>query len=129
MNKESIKQVKNVTFLGIVFDEFLTWWDHLNLVSKKIIKCAAIISKIRHFTNLCLNLNLIYHVFVFPYLTYVNPSLGSAYKSHIQKLIKLKRTVLMTLKSCSSHTGPIFNELKVLNARNLNEYLTNSFRF
>ena len=52
INKENIKQVKNITFLGIVIDEFLTWRDHIDLISKKIIKCATINSRIRHFTNL-----------------------------------------------------------------------------
>ncbi len=71
MNKENIKQVKNITFLGIVIDEFLTWRDHIDLISKKMIKCAAIISRIRHFTNLN-SLKLIYFALVYPYLTYGN---------------------------------------------------------
>ena len=40
INEENIKQVKSITFLGIVIDEFLTWRDHIDLISKKIIKCA-----------------------------------------------------------------------------------------
>ena len=52
INNESIKRVEKITFLGIVIDEFLTWRDHIDLIEKKIIKCAAIISRIRHFTNL-----------------------------------------------------------------------------
>ena len=35
INKENIKQVKNITFLGIIIDEFLTWRDHIDLISKK----------------------------------------------------------------------------------------------
>jgi hypothetical protein len=34
LNNENIKQVKNITFLGIVLDEFLTWCDHVDLISK-----------------------------------------------------------------------------------------------
>ena len=41
INQENIKQVQNINFLGIVIDEFLTWRDHINLIAKKIIKCAA----------------------------------------------------------------------------------------
>ena len=47
MNNDNIKQVKSITFLGIVVDECLTWKYHIELVSKKIIKATAIISKIR----------------------------------------------------------------------------------
>ena len=52
INNENMKIQKNVTFLGIVIDEFFfTWGNHLNLIKKKLIKCAAIISRIRHFTT------------------------------------------------------------------------------
>ena len=130
INKENIKQVKNITFLGIVIDEFLTWRDHIELISKKIIKCAAIISKIRHFTNLN-SLKLIYFALVYPYLTYGNLIWGNAYKSHIQKLVNIQKKIirLMTFKSYSDHTEPIFNDLKILNVYKLNEYLTSSFMF
>ena len=67
INNESIKQVKNATFLGIIIDECLIWCEHLSLITKKIIKCTAIISKIQHFTNLN-SLKLIYHALVYPYL-------------------------------------------------------------
>ena len=45
INKKNINQVKNITFSGIIIDKFLTWRDHIDLISKKIIKCAAIISR------------------------------------------------------------------------------------
>jgi hypothetical protein len=123
INKENIKQVKNITFLGIVIDEFLTWRDHIDLISKKIIKCAAIISRIRHFTNLN-SLKLIYFALVYPYLTYGNLIWGNVYKSHIQKLVNIQKKIvrLMTFKSYSDHTEPIFNDLKILNLYKLNEY-------
>ena len=33
----NIKKVKNTTFLGIVIDEFLTWCNHLDLITKKLL--------------------------------------------------------------------------------------------
>ena len=36
INEENIKQVKNIIFLGIVIDEFLTWHDHIDLIKKKL---------------------------------------------------------------------------------------------
>jgi hypothetical protein len=71
------------------------WWM-LNMVwtlkfdYKKIIKCTAIISKIRHFTNLN-SLKLIYYALVYPYLAYGNLIWGNTYKSRIQKLVKIKK--------------------------------------
>ena len=42
INEENIEQVKNITFLGIIIDEFLTWRDHIDLISKKIIKLSIL---------------------------------------------------------------------------------------
>jgi hypothetical protein len=50
INNELINQVKNTTFLSVVLDECLTWKDHINLISKKVIKASIIISRVRHFT-------------------------------------------------------------------------------
>ena len=36
INNNFIKQVKTSTFLGIVVDEFLTWHDYIDLISKKV---------------------------------------------------------------------------------------------
>ncbi len=70
--------------------------------------------------------NLIYFALVYPYLTYGNLTWGNAYKSHIQKLVNIQKKIvrLMTFKSYSDHTEPIFNDLKILNLYKLNEYLT-----
>ena len=119
INNESIKRVEKITFLGIVIDEFLTWRDHIDLIAKKIIKCAAIISRIRHFTNLN-SLKLIYYALVYPYLTYGNLIWGNAYKSHIQKLVNIQKKIirLMTFKSYFDNAKPIFNDLKILTCTN-----------
>jgi hypothetical protein len=72
-----IKQVKKATFLGIVIDEFLSWSYHIDNISKKIVKCTAILSRIRHFTNIN-SLKLIYYALVYPYLIYGNLVWGNA---------------------------------------------------
>ena len=84
INNQHIIQVKNTTFLGVVLDEYLTWKDHINLITKKVIKSAGIIAKIRHYTNLN-TLKLIYYALVYPYLIYGNLLWGNTYKSKMFK--------------------------------------------
>ena len=104
-------------------DEFLSWCDHIDLISKKIIKCAAIISRIRHFTNLN-SLKLIYYALVYPYrLIYGNLVWGNAYKSHIQKLVNIQKKILRLI-SYFDHTERIFNDLKILNSYKLKNFLS-----
>ena len=92
INNENIKQEKTTTFLGIIIDEFLTWRNHLDLVANKIIKGAAIISRIRHYTTLN-SLKLIYYALVYPYLIYGNLIWRNTYKSNIEKLMKIQKKI------------------------------------
>ena len=95
-----------------------------------MIKCAAIISRIRHYTTLN-SLKLIYYALVHPYLIYGNLIWGNTYKSRIQKLMKIQKKIvrLMTFKSYFEHTEPIFQELQILNIYKVNDYLTSLFMF
>ena len=85
INEENIKQVKNITFLGIVIDEFLTWRDHIDLISKKKL------SNVQYKLN---SLKLIYYALAYPYLTYGNLIWGNAYKPHIQKLVNIQKKIV-----------------------------------
>ena len=128
INDNNIRQVKNITFLGIGLDQFLTWCNQLDLITKKIIKCVAIISRIQHFTNLN-SLKLIYYALVYPYLTYGNLIWGNTYKSRFQKFVNVQKKIvrLMTFKSYFNHSKPIFNDLQILNLYQINYYLTSLF--
>ena len=86
INNQNIEQVNQTTFLGVInIDENLTWNSHLN-----VMKSTAIISKIRHFTNLN-SRKLLYYSLVYPYLTYGNLIWGITYKTRIQKLINIQK--------------------------------------
>ena len=130
INNKNIKQVKSTTFLGIIIDECLTWNNHVDMISKKIIKSAGLIARIRHFTNLNA-LKLIYYALVYPYLIYGNLIWGNTYKKRIQNLVNIQKKIvrLMTFKSYLEHSDPIFSNLKILNICKINNYLTSLFMF
>ena len=130
INEQIIKQVKNITFLGVNIDENLTWKEHINLISKKIIKASSIIARIRHFTNLN-TLKVVYYALVYPYLTYGNIIWCNTYKTRIQKLMNIQKKIvrLMCFKSFSEHTEPIFKKLTILNIFQINDFLTSLFMF
>jgi hypothetical protein len=122
INNEKIKQVKSTTFLGVVIDECLTWKDHIDLISKKMMKASSIISRILH---------LIYYALVYPYLIYGNLIWGSTYKTRIQKVMNVQKKIirLMTFKSYSEHSETIFKNLKILNIYQVNDFLISLFMF
>ena len=85
VNNQSILQVRSTTFLGVIIDEYLTWKDHINTVTKKVIKSGGIIAKLRHYTNKN-TLKLTYYALVYPYLIYGNLLSGNTYKKRIPNL-------------------------------------------
>ena len=130
VNNQSILQARSTTFLGVIIDEYLTWKDHINTITKKVIKSAGIVAKLRHYANKN-TLKLIYYALVYPYLTYGNLLCGNTYKKRIQKLINIQKKIvrLMTFSSHLDHTEKIFQQLNILNLSKLNDYLTSLFMF
>ena len=130
INDENIKQVKNTIFLGIIIDECLTWNEHIDQVTKKIIRASGIIAKIRYFVNRN-TLKLVYYALVYPYLTYGNLIWGNTYKTRVQKLLNIQKKIikLMTFKSYLEHTEPMFTELGIFNIFQINDNLTAIFMF
>ena len=62
INNDIIKQVSSVRFLGLIIDEGLTWKEHIDSVSKNIIKSSSLIAKLQHYANKN-SLKLIYYAF------------------------------------------------------------------
>ena len=122
--------MKCTKFLGVLIDETLTWNNHIGSVLKKIFKSTGIISKIRHYTNQNTS-KLLYHALVYPYLTYANLAWGNTYPSKLQKLMSVQKKIvrLITFKSYSEHTEPLFKKLNLLNIYKINDYLTSLFIF
>ena len=99
-------------------------------MGKKITKSTEIISKIRHFTNLN-TLILVYYALVYPYLIYGNLIWGNTYKKRLHKLMNIQKKIirLMTFKSYTEHSEPLFNKLNILSIKKINDFLTSLFMF
>jgi len=71
-----IKQVVSTKFLGIHIDQYLTWEDHIKVISNKISKNIGIIRKIGHLFPTKV-LTSLYYRLINPYLLYVNILYGN----------------------------------------------------
>ena len=56
---------------------------------------------------------------------------GNTYPSKLQKLMSVQKTIvrLITFKSYSEHTEPLFKKINILNIYKINDYLTSLFMF
>ena len=97
INGIQIECVDNFNFLGVIIDKNLTWKNHLNKVSNKIVRIIGIINKLK-FTlpqNILIN---IYNSLIIPHINYWILLWGSE-NSRVSKL--QKRAVRIIRKESS----------------------------
>ena len=78
----SIDRVKEVTFLGVILDEHVTWKSHIHNVARKVSKAVGIIYK----SSFCLDnssLRILYFSLIYPYLFYCASAWASTYPSNL----------------------------------------------
>ena len=59
----------NMKYIGVLIDKGLNWKSHVSFLSKKIKRIIGAISKLRHFVNRDILINLSYAL-IYPYFTY-----------------------------------------------------------
>lgn len=130
INNVSIKRKKYVKFLGIHFDEHLTWEVHSSHVLKKISRFIPIIYNIRD----CLSLNalkMFYNSLIYPNLTYGNSLWGGCTQSRLNPIFVAQKKIVRAI--CSKprlfHTAPLFKELNFLDIFQINLYMSCTYTF
>ena len=99
INKEIVAEKAYAKYLGIIFDNKLTWYSHIEHIALKLTKSNGLIAKLRHFISLD-KLKLIYNALIQPHLDYGSLSWSSASDSQLNRLTKLqnKTVKLMSFK-------------------------------
>ena len=71
LNNEMLQCVEHTKFLGIIIDQHLTWKNHINYVSKKIIRTTGVLCRIRFYISQPL-LRMLYYSLIYPHIHYGN---------------------------------------------------------
>ena len=90
---ESIKLYHKNKFLGVIVDEKLTWFEHIQHIKCKISIGIDMICKARRLLNsetIC----TLYHCFVYQFLSYYVEVWGDTFKTYLQALVELQKRVL-----------------------------------
>ena len=114
LNNQEIDLVKEISFLGVILDEHLTWKSHISHVARKMAKSIGIIKR----ASFCLSkssLTMLYYSLVYPYMQYRILVLGSTYPSNLHRIVLLqKRIIRIVCKAAyDANTEPIFKELGI----------------
>ena len=57
---KQIKPKKEVKYLGIILNEFLSWETHVNILKSKLNRATGMLAKIRHYVSLDTLTNIYY---------------------------------------------------------------------
>ena len=112
---QKIKPSLKVTYLGVVFDQFLTWNDHFNILLPKLSRATGMLAKIRYFVpyeTLC----SIYHAIFNSHLTYSSLIWGyitEELKNRIQ-VLQNKALRIIHFKKQRESAGPLYFKSNIL---------------
>ena len=118
-----IHEIKENKFLGVILDNDLKWNSHIQYISKKISKSVSILKMLK-FTFPSNVLKSIYFSLIYPYYIYCNLVWGSAVSTHTDILVKLQKKAVRSISKVGylDHTGPLFNNLKILQVGEIYNY-------
>ena len=72
LNGTVLQRVEDSKFLGIVIhDQHLTWKNHIDYITKKILRITGLLCRIHFYVNQT-HLKMLYNSLIYPYLHYGN---------------------------------------------------------
>ena len=112
---ELIKNVSETKFLGVYFDQKLTFKNHINYLTQRLSRTCALIYRVRDLMPTFVLKNM-YHAHVGSLINYCNIIWANVYPTSLKPLeLIIKRTIRNVSKSdFLAHTAPIFRNLKIL---------------
>ena len=120
VNQREIKRVNSIKFLGVLFDENLTWNDHLNVIENKVAKNLGILYKAKHTINPN-GLRSLYYSFIHSYINYGNIAWRSTNRTKLKKLAgKQKQAIKILSNDKEKNSNEKMQMLKILNIYKLN---------
>ena len=115
-----VKKTCYVKFLGVLLDENLSWKYHLTELSKKLARTCGMFFKVRHFLPADV-LICLYNSLFSPFLQYGILIWGLTYETYINPGFLLQKRVVraISFEHFTSHSNPIFSDLKILKLHDL----------
>ena len=115
LNSQSLKEVDNAKYLGILIDNKLNWLPQINAIKLKISKGLGLLAKIRHFVP-CETVRSLYFSFVNAHTDYNLLNWGMAAPSNLHPIhTKINKALrIMTFKNRDHSSTPLYEELEIL---------------
>ena len=128
ISNQTISQIEECRFLGVMIDNKLSWKAHIKHVSSKVAKSVGIISKARKILDKK-TLETLYYTMIYPYLLYCNIIWGNCNATTIWPIFKLQKMAirLITNTSRRESTSKHFKKLHLLKVPDLYDFNVSIF--
>ena len=120
IDNHELTQVNSAKYLGVIIDHKLNWIEHISYVKSKMSKGIGIMYKARQFLTKKALL-MLYHAYIFPYMTYCIEVWGCASQTQLNCLFLLQKKIIriMNFSHYLAHTNPLFLSMEVLPLRKI----------
>ena len=126
MNGMKLLPAKEIKYLGLIFDEHLSWLPQIRNINAKLNRAINLLSKARHYIPHTLLLHLYYGQF-YSQLLYGCQLWGQELNEKSQTFILQKKAIrIITFSHFTDHANPLFkklNILKVLDIIKMNNFM------
>ena len=120
---EVIKRADNIKFLGIYYDQKMTFKSHVNYLVQRLSRTSSLLYQLKDYLPTFV-LKTLYNAHVNSLLNYCNVIWSGVYETNLMPLIRLTKRIIrnVTHSHFIAHTNPLFRECKILNLYLLHRY-------
>ena len=113
---EVIKQVDNIKFLGVFYDQTMTFKFHNKYIAQRLARTSALIYRLKDIMPTFV-LKTLYHAHVTSIVTYCNIIWANTYDTHTKPVLLMLKRIIRNIARADyfAHTQPIYNNLQILN--------------
>ena len=124
----TIERTETTKYLGMFIDEKLSWSQHIDFISKKLLKLSHAMKTLSKFIDNDMSIQL-YYAYVYPHITYGIELYGTACQKHLNRLKVMHNRILKTLCSKPRRYSSIdlYNDVNLLTIENIHKLFTNIF--
>ena len=108
-------RVNETKFLGVYYDEKLTFKPHINYLTQRLSRTCALIYRVRNLMPTFVLKNM-YHAHVGSLISYCNIIWANGYETSLSPMILILKRIIRNVTNSEflAHTAPLFKRLKIL---------------
>jgi hypothetical protein len=114
LNGVELQQTTNESFLGVLLDESMKWYDHTCKVANNLSRKLGMMTKIKNFVSKA-TLKMVYNCFVRPLLIYGIQLWGATFKKRLTRIQKVQEKAIRLLTGATKmdHSEPCLKSLGI----------------